>query len=68
MLTEEEGLNTMAGEEEKLYKLIRVHPHLYDSSSQLVHSNKIALENAWREVAIAMGKTESGENGLEKCP
>jgi len=33
-----------------------------------LHSNKIVLENAWREVAIAMGKTESGENGREKCP
>ncbi|XDV21795.1 hypothetical protein PO909_026815 [Leuciscus waleckii] len=46
----------MAGEEEKLCELIRIHPHLYDSSSKL-HSNKIALENAWREVATAMGKT-----------
>ncbi|KAK0148629.1 hypothetical protein N1851_011024 [Merluccius polli] len=46
----------MAGEEEKLCEQIRVYQHLYDSSTQL-HSNRNALENAWREVAIAMGKT-----------
>ena len=52
----EEDLNTMAGEEEKLCEQMRLYQHLYDSSSQL-HSNKIALENAWKEVATAMGKT-----------
>lgn len=54
--TEEEGLNTMAGEEEKLCELVRIRPHLYDSSSQL-HANKIALENVWREIATVMGKS-----------
>ena len=46
----------MAGEEEELCEQIRLYKHLYDTSS-LLHSNKIALENAWREVASAMGKS-----------
>ncbi|CAL8300479.1 unnamed protein product [Boreogadus saida] len=46
----------MAGEEERLCDLIRIYPHIYDTSSVL-HSNKNALENAWREVATAMEKS-----------
>ena len=46
----------MAGKEEKLCEQIRLYQHMYDTSSVL-HSNKNALENAWREVATAMEKS-----------